>query len=176
MAGLIWITGLSASGKTSLAKTVHDVVIKEFGVNPVMLDGDDLRKIFDEEGGHTPEERRAFAHQYSDLCKLFVDQGHLVICSTISMFEEVRAKNRKNNDHYCEVFIDVEDDIRIKRRDVGSLTKAEICDPSSPFQLPANPTFTFTNTDPEHLFENAARIINFIRGWSNGLHLNHAAR
>src|SRR5687768_7687232 len=100
--GLIWITGLSGSGKTTFANVLQTRLIYELACNPIMLDGDAMRKILNREDTYAPTDRQELARQYSALSALLAEQKHCVICSTISMFQSVRNENRETNPHYCE--------------------------------------------------------------------------
>ena len=145
ISGLIWITGLSGSGKTTLAKLLKEKFLETYSYLPIMLDGDVLRKVLFSQNTYTPHERRKLSESYSALATALVAQGHLVICSTISMFQDVRNNNKNHNAHYCEVFLDVDDEVRKSRRDIKSLTKVDILNNNSLFQLPQSPDFHLKN-------------------------------
>lgn len=116
--GLVWITGLSGSGKTTVAKKLVSK-LRSNNVNPIWLDGDNLRKALLIHGEYSREERLNIAQKYCNLAKIFVDQKHLVICSTISLFYEIQDWNRTNITPYLEVFLDVPESIRAKRDSQG---------------------------------------------------------
>lgn len=101
---LIWVTGLAGSGKTTLAQELTRR-LKSRGQNVVLLDGDELRDVTGGVFGYSPEDRLKCAQFYGRLCTLLVTQGATVICSTISMFESVRAENRARNSKYFEIFL-----------------------------------------------------------------------
>lgn len=110
--GLIWITGLSGSGKTTIAKKL----IEYYNNKAILIDGDEIRKVLDlSSARYDYEGRKHVAFTYARLCQLFSEQGFLVICSTISMYDEVRLWNRKNNKNYCEIFLNVAESERKKR-------------------------------------------------------------
>jgi adenylylsulfate kinase len=103
---VIWITGYSGAGKTTVAEATRRL-LDEKGQTCVVLDGDRLRAVLAPDAGHSPEERLRLALTYSRLCKELADQGLTVICATISMFEEVWAWNRANMVAYLEVYLRV---------------------------------------------------------------------
>jgi adenylylsulfate kinase-like enzyme len=102
--GVIWITGLSGVGKTTIARHVCDQR-RKLGEPAILLDGDELRAIIPTAVGHTPSDRRRVARFYSDLAGTLAGQGHLVVCSTISLFHDIQAHNRKTIDGYFEVLV-----------------------------------------------------------------------
>lgn len=130
---VIWITGLSGAGKTTLALEVVRR-LKENAANIVMLDGDELREVFGAGApnaqNHDRDARLALAMQYAHLCKLIAAQGLIVVIATISLFKEVHAWNRVNLPGYFEVYLNIPlGELRkrdpkgiYKRFDAGALT------------------------------------------------------
>ena len=125
-AGLVvWITGLSAVGKTTLGnRLIED--LRRLELDPIFLDGDNLREIFDLTGENSHsferEYRLSLAMRYSKLCKLLSEQGLLVVIATISMFSEVYKWNRINLSNYLEVHMRAPIE-ELKRRDPKGLYK-----------------------------------------------------
>ncbi len=119
---VIWITGLSGAGKTSVATELVKRLKKERAV--IFLDGDELRAVFgvsaNTETNHKRETRIALAMQYSHLCKVLSEQGFLVVIATISLFNEVHQWNRKNLPGYFELYLKVPID-ELRRRDPKEL-------------------------------------------------------
>lgn len=110
--GLIWITGLSGSGKTTIAKEL----VKYYQNKAILIDGDEIRKVLDlSSSRYDYEGRKHVAFTYARLCNLLSNQGFLVICATISMYDEVRQWNKDNNKYYCEIFLDIDEAERKKR-------------------------------------------------------------
>ena len=85
-----WITGLAGVGKSTLAKHLYET-LKLLKPNVVLLDGDNIREVFDHDLGYSSEERLKSARRNSRLSKLLSDQGIDVICATISLFHEFRT-------------------------------------------------------------------------------------
>lgn len=102
--GAIWLTGLSSTGKSSIAGELG-ALLGARGVTPVQLDGDRVREALPWSTGYTREERLRLAHLYGGLAREFVRQGHLVICSTVSLFHAVQAWNRAHIPGYFEVWL-----------------------------------------------------------------------
>ncbi len=103
---VIWITGLSGSGKSTVAREVV-AQLDERGISGVILDGDELRDVLGVPKGFDRESRRQLAHTYARLCRLLSGQGCVVVCATISLFHEVHQWNRANVGRYLEVFLEV---------------------------------------------------------------------
>jgi adenylylsulfate kinase-like enzyme len=116
---VLWITGLSGSGKTSLASVVTER-LRFIGYCVVMLDGDELREVFGAMAANTHnhgrEGRLALAMQYAHLCHVIAAQGLTVVIATISLFREVHVWNRANLPGYFEVYLKVPVE-ELRRRD-----------------------------------------------------------
>ncbi len=100
----IWLTGLSSTGKSSVAGELCALLLAR-GVVPVRLDGDVLREALPWPTGYAREERLRLARFYGRLARELAGQGHVVICSTVSLFHEVQAWNREHIPGYFEVWL-----------------------------------------------------------------------
>lgn len=147
--GLIWITGYSGAGKTTVARLVNEK-LKAQNKPVIFLDGDELRSIFGEKFGHSLEDRRGLAFVYSRLCKKISDSGTTVVISAVAMFEAVRIENRNANPIYLEVYLDVPFEVRAERDPKGlyraaKQKSAEIVGISSVLEEPVNPDLIINN-------------------------------
>ena len=113
--GVIWITGLSAAGKTTLGEELTSE-IRKLNLPVIFLDGDVLRSILGEITTHTREDRLRLAFIYSRLCKQLSSQKILVVIATVALFAEIHMWNRINLENYLEVYLDVPLD-ELRRRD-----------------------------------------------------------
>ena len=146
---VLWITGLSGSGKTTVSRELYRL-LSEFNCPVVVLDGDVLREALGSKWGYTPEERRELAKVYGRLCKLISDSGAHVICAAIAMFDEVRDWNRKNITNYFEVFLRVPIEVLTDRDTKGLYAKYIAMEDaesvlSDAFELPKSPDLTIDN-------------------------------
>ena len=107
---VIWITGLSGSGKTTISAEISDKLIKK-NLNVITLDGDKLREIFAtnslDDRNFNKSSRIELARKYSKLCKIIADQGYIVVIATISMFNEIHNWNRANLPGYFEIYMNI---------------------------------------------------------------------
>lgn len=123
---IIWITGLSGAGKTTLAGIITKKLNAK-NLTTIMLDGDELRKIlssfeFDNLENHKIEKRIELALSYSRLCRYLSENGFNVVIATISLYRKVLNWNVKNLKNYYEVFLDVSLD-ELKKRDTKGIYK-----------------------------------------------------
>ncbi len=100
----IWLTGLSSAGKSAVARELRALLLAR-GVVPVLLDGDALREALPWPTGYGRDERLELARFYGRLARAFAEQGHVVICATVSLFHEVQAWNRAHVPGYFEVWL-----------------------------------------------------------------------
>ena len=100
---LIWITGLSGSGKTSLANLIKSRVRSKYG-KTLVVNGDELREIF-KFNKYDKNSRLAYGKQYCKLLKLITDQNINVIFTVVGLFSVLRKWNRKNIKNYIEVYL-----------------------------------------------------------------------
>ena len=171
---LYWITGLSGAGKTTIGNRLY-YRIKRSNPNAVLLDGDVLRKAISdsEEDQYSDSARRRRAFKYAKICKMLTDQGLIVICCTIAMYDSVRKWNRINNKRYVEVFLDVPMDILMQRDQKGMYSKAENNDFSNlagvdlAVEYPKNPDITLLNDGSLTVNECVDKILGFETKLSN---------
>ena len=101
---LFWITGLSGSGKTRIAKRIVGEITKSYG-KTIVLSGDDIRNIFKLKG-YSYKDRLDTVFKYCKLAKKITSQNVNVIFAVIGMMEKLRNWNRKRQSNYVEIFIE----------------------------------------------------------------------
>ena len=111
---VFWITGLSGSGKTTIAEKIRSNISNKYGPT-VIMSGDDLRKIFNLKK-FIRKDRLAYALSYSKFCKCITDNKINIILSTVSLFHKVRKWNRTNISNYVEIYIHADINKIIKQK------------------------------------------------------------
>ena len=98
--GLIWFTGLSASGKSTIAHLVEKK-LHEQGIRTYVLDGDNVRHGLNADLGFSREDRKENLRRIVEVCKLMVDAGLVVLTAFISPYRDDRAyvKSKLEDDY-----------------------------------------------------------------------------
>ena len=152
---VVWLTGLSSSGKSTIAFGVE----KELAANGFftqVLDGDNIRSGINNNLGFSPEDRYENIRRISEVSRLFLNCGIICINSFISPTREMRslARNIIGPENMIEVYVKAPLEVCEKRDTKGLYKKAragEISDFTgidSPYEAPENPDIT---VDTEHL-------------------------
>jgi adenylylsulfate kinase-like enzyme len=111
---VIWIIGMSASGKTTIGKKIYEK-LKYSKEKWIFLDGDIFRNILGEDLGHTIEDRKKNAYRISKFCEFLNLQNINVIASVLSIFHDNQKYNKENIPDYKEIFLNVKFDNLLKR-------------------------------------------------------------
>ena len=143
---VVWMTGLSGSGKSTIAKGLEKRLY-DHGIITKLLDGDNLRTGLNKNLGFSDEDRSENIRRVAETAKLFLDTGIVTICSFVSPTKSIRkiAEDIIGNDDFLEVIIDASFD-ECAKRDVKGLYKKAIKGEiknftglDAPFEKPANP-------------------------------------
>ncbi|MHC4945401.1 MAG: adenylyl-sulfate kinase, partial [Planctomycetota bacterium] len=142
----IWYTGLSASGKSSVAQAVEGKLY-ERGIRTYVLDGDNVRHGLNANLGFTPEDREENIRRIGHVAKLFAEGGVVVMTAFISPYREDREKVRDMMEpgDFIEVFVDCPVEICEQRDPKGLYKKAkagqipEFTGISAPYEQPDEP-------------------------------------
>jgi len=122
---VIWLTGLSGSGKTTIANHLERRLNSE-GIITKLLDGDNIRTGVGNNLGFSTEDRAENIRRIAEVAKLFMNTGIVTICSFISPTKEIRAKARAiiGTADFHEVYINTPLEICEKRDVKGLYQKA----------------------------------------------------
>jgi len=142
---VLWFTGLSGSGKSTIATELQKKLLKQKHV-VYILDGDNVRHGLNTDLGFSPEDRKENIRRVGEVAKLFVDAGLIVIVSLVSPYKEYRQDVRKNlGNDYIEVYVKC-GLAECEKRDTKGLYKkvraGEIKDftgVDAPYEEPENP-------------------------------------
>jgi len=147
---LFWITGLSGSGKTSIAKEILPIIKKRYGAT-IHLDGDALRSIINL-NGYSFEERLSNSVIFTKIAKHLTNQGINVVFSLVCLMNKPRAWNRKNIKRYIEIY--VRSDLkRIINKDIKKIyrNKKNIIGLTIKPEFPRKPDIVIDNTFDKNL-------------------------
>lgn len=169
----IWFTGLSGSGKSTIAIALEERLSRE-GILCRILDGDNIRTGINRGLGFSEEDRRENIRRIAEVCKLFTDTGIVTLAAFVSPTNELRTMARDiiGAEDFIEVYVSTPIQ-ECERRDVKGLyakaRRGEIKDftgITSPFEPPLNPMLTVdtTNRDVEACMEEVySKIMEKIR-------------
>jgi len=149
---ILWFTGLSASGKSTLANIVEKKLF-QMNYKTYLLDGDNVRHGLNKDLGFNEESRIENIRRIGEVAKLFLDSGIIVLTAFISPFKSDRdlARSLVEKEQFIEVFIDASLETCEKRDPKGMYVKArsgEISNftgISSPYEPPENPEIHVIN-------------------------------
>lgn len=162
---VIWLTGLSGSGKTTIANAVSAHLQLE-GKKIIILDGDDIRNFF--KIGFDKQSRIEHNINIGKMASLFESQGFIVIVSLISPYMEARNKCREMAKSFFEIYIATSLEVCEQRDVKGLYRKArlgeikEFTGIDSPYEIPINPDIYF-NTSNTSIEESVNLILNKIK-------------
>ncbi len=142
----LWFTGLSGSGKSTIANEVEYRLNKK-GYHTYLLDGDNLRYGLNKDLGFSYKDRVENIRRVAEVAKLFVDAGIIVLVAFISPFLKEREKAKKiiGKENFIEIFVDTPLEECMKRDPKGLYKKAlnkeitEFTGIDSPYEPPENP-------------------------------------
>jgi adenylylsulfate kinase len=163
---VIWLTGLSGAGKSTIAKQVRADLNRKH-VYPVVLDGDEIRAAIRNEG-FDEASRKRHNMNVGYIASLFEKQGNIVIVSLISPYSDTRNEVRKLCGNFVEVHVSASLEACISRDPKGLYRRAlagEISDftgISAPYEPPERPEITI-ETSSMDIQESSKRILEYLR-------------
>ena len=143
---VIWFTGLSGSGKSTIANALEKELHAR-GKRTYILDGDNIRQGINKDLGFTDADRVENIRRVAEVAKLMMDAGLIVITAFISPFRAERqmARERIGEDHFVEVFVDTPLEVCEQRDPKGLYKKARsgqlpnMTGINSPYERPVRP-------------------------------------
>ncbi|MFA5153963.1 MAG: adenylyl-sulfate kinase [Clostridia bacterium] len=165
---VIWFTGLSASGKSSVASLVEKKLVDK-GRMAYLLDGDNIRHGLCSDLGFSEEHRMENIRRLSEVAALLEDSGVIAIVSAITPLEEMRNLAKSKAKKFILVYVKAEIDTCIKRDPKGLYKKAlegEIkgyTGIDSPFEEPEQYDILL-DTDKDDVLTCADKVMEYIQG------------
>jgi len=150
---LLWFTGLSGSGKSTIANAVENALYQN-GVHTYTLDGDNVRQGLNNNLSFSPEDRTENIRRISEVANLMIDAGLVVLAAFVSPYKKDRdmVRNRVKDANFVEIFVDTPV-AECERRDVkGLYAKArkglikDFTGVNAPYEAPENPDVRIDTT------------------------------
>ena len=141
---VIWLTGLPASGKTTIARILH-ARLKSMGYKVELLDGDSVRPWLSPEAGFTREDRLRHLRRVAYVSHLLARNGVIVICSFVSPYREARDAARRLIKDFIEVYVRCPLKVCMERDPKGLYRRAlageirHMTGVDDPYEEPENP-------------------------------------
>ena len=150
---LIWFTGLSGSGKSTIANALEQELYNQ-KIHTYTLDGDNVRKGLNNDLAFTPEDRTENIRRIAETANLFVDAGVVVLAAFVSPYKKDRELIKKTvkDVNFVEIFIDTPIEECEKRDVKGLYAKArkglikDFTGVNAPYEAPDNATITIDTT------------------------------
>jgi adenylylsulfate kinase len=165
---LIWFTGLSGSGKSTIANQLEKELFLK-GIKTYTLDGDNIRKGINKDLTFSPEDRTENIRRIGEISKLLLDAGLVVIAVFISPYKKDRenVKNINKEFNFLEIFVNTSVE-ECERRDVKGLYKKaragiikNMTGISAPYEAPVNPDIEI-NTEIETVANSVQKILKIL--------------
>jgi adenylylsulfate kinase len=164
----VWFTGLSASGKSTVAM-LADQMLTDRGKHCYVLDGDNVRFGLNRDLGFSPEDRNENIRRIGEVAKLFTQAGIINLTAFISPYRADRDRNRAIQEprDFVEVFMNCPLDVCEQRDPKGLYLKAragqipEFTGISAPYEEPVNPEIVL-DTGDESEEQSASRVLAYL--------------
>ena len=161
---LLWFTGLSGSGKSTIANVVEQKLFQK-DIKTYSLDGDNIRKGINNDLSFSPEDRTENIRRIAEVANLMIDAGLVVLAAFVSPYKKDRNNIRSivKDVNFVEIYINTSLE-ECERRDVKGLYKKarageikNMTGISAPYEAPENPNIEIKTE--EQSIDNAANII-----------------
>ncbi|WP_204344474.1 adenylyl-sulfate kinase [Psychroserpens algicola] len=165
---LIWFTGLSGSGKSTIANLVEKALF-DLNISTYSLDGDNIRKGINNDLSFAPEDRTENIRRIAEVSNLMIDAGLVVLAAFVSPYKKDRENIRTivKDVNFVEVYINTSIE-ECERRDVKGLYKKarageikNMTGISAPYEAPEHPDIEI-KTENEPIEDSVKRIVDFI--------------
>ena len=165
----IWFTGLSASGKSTIAVLVDQMLVDR-GRAATVLDGDNIRFGLNRDLGFSPEDRTENIRRIGEVAKLFAESGVIALTAFISPYrsDRDRVRSTHGDGDFIEVFVNCPLDVCEQRDPRGLYAKArrgeipEFTGISAPYEAPFHPELTL-DTNEESAEDSARKVIELLQ-------------
>ncbi len=166
--GVLWFTGLSAAGKSTIAHGVEKKIFS-LGIRSYVLDGDNVRHGINSDLGFSREDRKENIRRIVEISKLLVDGGLIVLASFISPFKEDREYVRKclSGDNFYEIYVKCSIQECQKRDPKGMYDKARkgiikhYTGVSAPYEEPESPHLII-DTEKYDIADSIKLVLNYM--------------
>ncbi len=165
---VVWLTGLSGSGKTSIATELERELFN-LGKHAYVLDGDNVRHGLCSDLAFSPQDRKENIRRVGEVAKLFADAGMICITAFISPYRSDRelVRNMVLDGQFVEVYVNAPIEVCEQRDPKGLYAKAraneikEFTGVSAPYEPPLQPEMEL-HTDRTSVAESVARILEYL--------------
>ncbi len=166
---VIWLTGLSASGKSTVAREV-ELALVENGINAYVLDGDNIRHGLNSNLGFSPDDRKENIRRIGEVAKLFCEANVVSLTAFISPYKADRELARKlvPAGQFFEIYCAASVEECEKRDPKGLYKKArageipEFTGISAPYEAPDQPELVL-HTGKESLEESTQKVLQLLQ-------------
>ena len=165
---VIWFTGLSGSGKSTVANATEKL-LHDMGLQTYILVGDNVRMGLNKDLGFSPQDRTENIRRITEVAKLFADSGSIVLTAFISPYKEDRNSARKiiSDEDFIEVFVKADLSVCESRDPKGLYKKARsgeikgFTGIDAPYEEPTNPEIV-VETDKYDILSCANQVIDYL--------------
>ena len=166
----LWFTGLSGSGKSTIANEV-EAKLHKMKIHTYLLDGDNIRTGLNNDLGFSDSDRTENIRRIGEVVKLFVDAGIIVLAAFISPFEKDRKEIRRKLEEkeFIEIFVDCPFEICESRDPKGLYKKARtdqinnFTGIGSIYERPESPEILINNNDSTEVNVHVSKIIQYLK-------------
>ena len=169
---VLWFTGLSGSGKSTVARAVEAELVEQHRFCAV-LDGDNIRHGLNRDLGFSPEDRTENIRRIGEVARLFADFNNIVLTAFISPYraDRDRARETVGSDRFFEIYCAADLDVCEERDPKGLYKKArageipEFTGISAPYEAPEQPELVL-RTGEQTLEESVQTVLDFLNSRS----------